>query len=761
MESTNQETIRVEGMTCASCVAHVEGAIRALDGVTDASVNLATERATVTFVPKTITLTKIGDAIREAGYEAVPLADDSSRADTEREARESHLRALGRRLAVAAVFTIPLLVLEMVPMVFSPVGEWLDALAPRQTRWYLFFALATAVQFGPGLRFYRAGWAGLRRASPDMNTLVMLGTSAAYLYSVVATFAPSLLPAGSLHVYFEASAVIITLVLLGKYMEALAKGRTSEAIRKLVDLQPASARVIRDGVEAEVPVTEVRVGDVVRVRPGERIPVDGSVLEGRSYVDESMISGEPLPVEKDLGDEVIGGTVNTTGSFLFETTRVEGDTLLAQIIRTVEEAQATKPEIQALADKVVAVFVPIVLVLALLTFVVWLSVGPQPALTSALVAAVSVLIIACPCAMGLATPTSIMVGTGKAAELGVLFRRGDALQTLSDVDVVGFDKTGTLTEGKPTLTDIVTFGELDETQVLGLVASVEDHSEHPIARAITNSALERGIELQSATGFEAVAGYGVRAEVGGRVVAIGAERFMTKLGIELHGFDVADQMANDGKTPFFVAVEGRVAAVLAVADPIKPSTPAALEELRAMGVRVAMVTGDARATAEAIARQLDIDSVLAEVLPGDKAEAVRGLQANGERVAFVGDGINDAPALAQADVGLAVGNGTDIAIEAADVVLMRDDLGSVSDAIRLSRATIRNIKQNLFWAFAYNVVLIPVAAGVLYPSFGLLLSPMFAAAAMGMSSIFVLSNGLRLRRFEPAQRLRTLEVAKA
>lgn len=740
-------------MTCASCVGHVEAALAELDGVSKASVNLATERATVDFVPQRIDLDELSAAVRRAGYEATALTEDDDHSQIEQAARQKELGRLKGRLGVAALLTVPLFLLEMVPMMVPAVSQWLEGVVGTQTLWYVFFVLATAVQFGPGWRFYRTGWAALRRGSPDMNTLVMLGTSAAYIYSVVATFAPSLLPAESLHVYYEASAVIITLVLAGKYMEALVKGRTGEAIRKLMSLQPPTARVVRapaggEPVEVELPLDEVRLGDVIRVRPGEKVPVDGKVLEGASYVDESMITGEPAPVEKGPGAEVVGGTVNDAGTFLFEVTRVESETVLAQIIRTVEQAQATKPKIQALADKVVAVFVPVVLALAALTFAAWLWLGPQPALTSALVAAVSVLIIACPCAMGLATPTSIMVGTGKAAQMGVLFRKGDALQTLQEAQVVALDKTGTLTEGRPKLTDLVTAEGVEETDILALAAAGEHGSEHPIARAIVEAAKARDLRVPDASDFEAVAGFGVNAIVDGRHVAVGADRYMSRLGHDPQRFArEAARMAEEGKSPFYVAVDGELAAVMAVSDPIKASTPQAIRALQGLGLRVAMITGDNRRTAEAIAGQLGIDEILAEVLPNEKAEAVRRLQGDGHKVAFVGDGINDAPALAQSDVGLAIGTGTDIAIEAADVVLMSGDLGGIPNAIGLSKATLRNIKQNLFWAFAYNVALIPVAAGVLYPFFDVLLSPMFAAAAMGMSSTFVLLNGLRLRGF--------------
>ena len=803
---TSEATLGVRGMTCAACVRRVERALGKVEGVAGADVNLATERATVRYVPDAVELADLEAAVRGAGYDVLEAEGGQDPTDAEREARERERRRLRRRLTVAALFTAPILLLDMVPMMIPPLQAWLTGIVSMEALRYLFFGLATVVQFGPGLPFYRTGLAALRHGSPDMNTLVMLGTSAAYGYSVVATFAPAALPAGTAHVYYEAAATIITLILVGKYLEAIAKGRTSEAIRKLVGLQPKTARVVRDGTDVEVPADRVVPGDVVRVRPGERVPVDGLVLGGASYVDESMITGEPVPVEKAEGAEVVGGTINQTGSFTFRATRVGTQTVLAQIIRLVERAQGSKPPIQALADKVVGVFVPVVLAIAAATFGAWLLFGPQPALTFALVAAVSVLIIACPCAMGLATPTSIMVGTGKAAEWGILFRKGEALQTLQEADVVALDKTGTLTEGRPRLTDFFThpvqlqavspqagsatsampFGSTSslppqagsatwgegtqeeppshkrrvepalgsgpdvrsEEELLALVASVERPSEHPIARALVEAAERRGLSLADVEGFEAVPGYGVTGRVGGRPVHVGAERYMERLSVDVRPFaDEAGRLADEGKTPIYAAVDGRPAALLAVADPIKEATPGAIRALHRLGLRVAMVTGDSRRTAEAVARRLGIDEVLAEVLPDGKAEAVRRLQGEGHRVAFVGDGINDAPALAQADVGLAIGTGTDIAIEAADVVLMGGDLGGIPRAIALSKATLRNIRQNLFWAFAYNAALIPVAAGALYPVLGVLLSPVLAAAAMGTSSVFVLTNALRLRRF--------------
>jgi heavy metal translocating P-type ATPase len=611
-------------------------------------------------------------------------------------------------------------------------------------------ALASVVMFGPGLRFHRKGWVALLRRRPDMNSLVALGTLAAYGYSLVVVIWPSMLPVGAAHVYFEASATIITLVLLGKQLEARSKGRSSAAIEQLLGLVPQIARVVRDGEVVEVPVAELVVGDRVIVRPGEKIPVDGELVEGSSHVDEAMITGEPVPVGKRPGDAVIGGTINGLGSFTFVATRTGDATTLAQIVRMVESAQAAKLPIQRYVDKVTSYFVPIVMALALLTFVVWWLLGPAPVL--ALVNAVAVLIIACPCAMGLATPMSIMVGTGRAAQLGVLFRRGDALQTLARVSLVAFDKTGTLTLGRPELTDVVLLTELDEATVLAHVAALERRSEHPIASAIVAAARSRALPDLLVSKFEAVPGFGVQGIVQGHTVELGAERLMSSLGRELEfARPILARLTSQAKTPVCVAIDGRLVAVLAVADPIRPGARVALDALRQAGVEVAMITGDNPRTAAAVASELGIDPthVVANVLPGGKVAALDELRRGNRQVAFVGDGINDAPALAEADVGLAMGTGTDIAIESADVVSMSAELGGVVSAIELSRATMSNIRQNLFWAFAYNASLIPLAAGVLYPAFGLLLSPVLAAAAMALSSVFVIMNALRLRRFSP------------
>ncbi|WP_305042134.1 heavy metal translocating P-type ATPase [Geoalkalibacter sp.] len=740
----------IQGMNCASCVGRVEKALRAVPGVLDAQVNLATGRATLEVAAGALDNAVLIEAVGKAGYAASETGAAEEGRDREGEEREAERRELRRALLFAAALTLPLFILDMGSHVVPALGRGLEQALGRQNLFYVYFVLASLVQFGPGLRFYRKGWPALLRGGPDMNSLVMLGTSAAWGYSVVATFVPQVLPEGSVHVYFEASAVIVTLILLGRYFEARAKGRTSEAIKRLLGLQPRTARVLRDGEEREIPIDEVRRGDLLRVRPGEKIPVDGEVVDGHSYVDESMITGEPLPVRKETGAEVVGGTLNQTGSFTFRAVKIGADTLLARIVRMVEQAQGSKLPIQALVDRVTNYFVPAVMAAALLTFLVWLFAGPAPALTFALVNAVAVLIIACPCAMGLATPTSIMVGTGRAAEMGVLFRKGEALQRLRDAQVIALDKTGTLTQGRPELTDFQVARDFDEGEVLRWVATVERASEHPIAEAVVAAARARGLELGEARDFTAEPGFGVAGKVDGRLIQVGADRYMGRLGLAVEEFAERSLLLGDeGKTPLYAAVDGQLAAILAVADPLKDSTPAAVAALHAAGLRVAMITGDNRRTAAAIAKRLGIDEVVAEVLPDGKVEAVRGLQKEGRKVAFVGDGINDAPALAQADVGIAIGTGTDIAIEAADVVLMSGDLRNVPNALALSRATIRNIRQNLFWAFAYNTALIPVAAGVLYPAFGLLLSPVFAALAMAASSVCVVSNALRLRGFKP------------
>ncbi|KGF70821.1 ATPase [Hoeflea sp. BAL378] len=745
--ATSTIELAIDGMTCASCVGRVERALRAVPGVTGATVNLASERATIKGSADAAALIA---AVAEAGYDARPV-DRGAAANAEAEAqKDGERRILSRDLALSAALTAPVFVLEMGSHVIPGMHHLIASTIGMGTIWLIQFVLTTLVLGFPGLRFYRKGIPALLRAAPDMNSLVAVGTLAAYVYSLVATFAPGLLPAGTVNVYYEAAAVIVTLILLGRMLEARAKGRTSEAIKRLVGLQAKTARVRRDGAVVEIEVVDVAPGDIIEMRPGERVPVDGEVIEGESWIDESMITGEPIPVAKASGASVTGGTVNQTGAFAFRATAVGGDTMLAQIIRMVEAAQGSKLPIQGLVDKITMWFVPAVMALAALTFGVWFVFGPDPALTFGLVNAVAVLIIACPCAMGLATPTSIMVGTGRGAELGVLFRKGDALQGLQDAKVVALDKTGTLTEGKPTLTDLVLADGFDRAGVLSRVAAVEAKSEHPIARAIVEAAEAEGLSLPTLTGFDSVTGFGVTAEVDDIRIEIGADRFMARLGHDVSRFaQTAARLADEGKSPLYAAIGGHLAAIIAVADPIKETTPDAIRALHALGLKVAMITGDNRRTAEAIGRSLGIDEIVAEVLPDGKVAAIKRLKALGA-VAFVGDGINDAPALAEADVGLAIGTGTDVAIEAADVVLMSGSLKGVPTAIALSRATMRNIRQNLFWAFAYNAALIPVAAGVLWPVAGILLSPVFAAGAMALSSVFVLGNALRLRGFKPS-----------
>ncbi len=736
--------LSIDGMTCASCVARVEKALKKVPGVQQANVNLATEQAWVE-ADTTVSADKLIQAIRKAGYDAqLQTTTTTEQADQ----KASEQQQLKRDLLISLVLAIPVFVLEMGSHLIPAFHIWVMHQIGQMPSWLLQFVLTTLVLLFPGRRFYQKGIPALLRFAPDMNSLVAVGTLAAYSFSVVATFMPQLLPEGTVNVYFEAAAVIVSLILLGRYFEAKAKGRTSQAIQHLIGMQPKTARIVRNGQSVEVPLAEVSSGMQVDIRPGERIPVDGEVLDGRSYVDESMISGEPLPVEKMAGSAVVGGTINQNGSLSIRATAVGADSVLAQIIRMVEQAQGSKLPIQALVDKVTMWFVPAVMLMAVLTFLVWLIFGPEPALTFGLVNAVAVLIIACPCAMGLATPTSIMVGTGRGAEMGILFRKGEALQLLQEAQVVAVDKTGTLTEGKPQLTDFHVQAGFEQTQLLSWVAAVEAKSEHPIAFAIVEAAQQQGLSLPAVSDFDSIVGSGVKGQVNGQWLHIGADRYMHQLGLSTTAFDqVAVRLGQEGKTPLYVAVEDQLAAIIAVADPIKDSTFAAIEALHQLGVKVAMITGDNRHTAEAIARQLKIDTVVAEVLPEGKVDSVRELQQQYGRLAFVGDGINDAPALAQADVGLAIGTGTDVAIEAADVVLMSGSLKGIPNAIALSQATIRNIRQNLFWAFVYNVALIPIAAGVLYPLWGILLSPMFAAGAMALSSVFVLGNALRLKRF--------------
>ncbi|MFT6656962.1 MAG: Cu+-exporting ATPase [Maritalea sp.] len=737
----------IEGMTCASCVKRVEDALSKLSGVVSANVNLATESANIIAFHGVEIASLIG-AVKKVGYTAKRRASDTSSDDERRASKEAHYVSLKRNFITAAILTAPVFFLEMASHFIPGVRESLLNLVGKQNLYLFYFVLATIVQFGPGMVFYKKGIPALLRLAPEMNSLVVLGSTAAWAYSVVSTFAAQILPAGTANVYFEASTVIVTLILLGRVLEARAKGRTSEAITKLMNLQAKSARVLRNEIFVDIPLDEVLSGDIVQVRPGDKVPVDGEVTKGSSFVDESMISGEPIPVEKTAGSDVIGGTINKTGSFEFQATKIGADSALAQIIKMVENAQGSKLPIQALVDKVTAIFVPIVMLIALITVVVWMVFGPDPALSFALVNGVAVLIIACPCAMGLATPTSIMVGTGRAAEMGVLFRNGEALQDLKNTEIVAVDKTGTLTLGRPVLTDFKLFNGFEENNTLSLIAAAESNSEHPIAEAIVQAAKERNILVPTTDTFNSQTGYGIEAEADGHTVQVGADRYMISLGHDLSAYkEITMALGNEAKTPLYAAIDGKLAAIIAVADPIKETTAAGIAALHKLGLKVAMITGDNQQTANAIAKKLNIDTVIAEVLPAGKVDAIKQLQAGNTHVSFVGDGINDAPALAQSNVGLAIGTGTDIAIESADVVLMSGDMRGVANAIALSKATITNIHQNLFWAFAYNVSLIPVATGILYPITGTLLSPMLAAGAMAVSSVFVLTNALRLKRF--------------
>ncbi|MBN8290698.1 copper-translocating P-type ATPase [Rhodobacter sp. NTK016B] len=738
--------LAITGMTCASCVGRVERVLQALPGVTQASVNLADETAMVRHYALAGLPERMVEAVRAAGYEA-RIATETSREDLAAH-KEEAIHQLARAVLLAALLTLPVFVAEMGGHLYPPFHHWLHGLVGQQALWLGQFVLTTLVLFGPGWRFFRAGVPALLHGAPDMNSLVVMGASAAWGYSTIATFAPSLLPEASRAVYFEAAAVIVTLILLGRYLEARAKGRTGAAIAKLVGLQPRTARVERDGVTVDRPIAEIRPGDLLHLRPGERVAVDGTVISGHSWLDESMLTGEPVPVEKSDGAPLTAGTVNGQAALTYRAERVGGDTMLARIIRMVEEAQGAKLPIQAAVDRVTRVFVPVVMGIAALTFAAWMIWGPG--LGEAVVAAVAVLIIACPCAMGLATPTSIMVGTGRGAELGVLFRRGDALQALHDVDVVAFDKTGTLTEGRPDLVAIHTAPGVDEADALALAAAAESGSEHPIAGAILRAAEARGLSVTPANGVAAIPGFGLQAQAGDRAVLLGAARLMAREGIATGDLAaLAETQAGQGQTPLFLAADGRLLALFLVADRVKPTTRPAIDALHAMGIGTAMITGDAGPTAKAIAGALGIDRVEAEILPDGKVAALDALRQGGAKVAFVGDGINDAPALAAADVGLAIGTGTDVAVEAAEVVLMSGDLRGVVNALHLSRAVMRNIRQNLFWAFAYNSALIPVAAGALYPAFGLTLSPMLGAGAMALSSLFVLTNALRLKALRP------------
>ena len=734
-------TFGVGDMSCASCVAHVEKALKAVPGVLDARANLASARATVDFFVGAVEYPALAAAVRAEGYEPQVLGPQGPDPLTLRAAETA---ALKRKFILAAVLAAPVVILEMGVHASPALHHWLSMTVGQQAINVLSALLTTLVLFGPGRRFFTLGFASLARRAPDMNALVALGAGAAYLYSLVAVFAPFLLPEGTRHSYFESADVIVAFILLGRFLEARAKSRAADAIGKLSKLRPETAHISRDGVVADLPLDEVRAGDILEVRPGESVPTDGELTDGASHVDESLMTGEPVPVAKKAGDAVVGGTLNLAGAFSMRATKVGADTALAGIMRMVEQAQGAKLPIQELADRVTARFVPAVLGLAALTFALWMIFGPAPALSLALVNAVNVLIIACPCAMGLATPAALMVATGRAAELGILFRQGDALQKLSEVKTIAFDKTGTLTRGKPALLATVAAPGFDEAALLRLAAAVEAKSEHPLGRALVAAAVA---DLPPVENFVVKPGYGVSGLVEDRQVAVGSSDFLEGRGVATNVLEApAAERAGQGQNLFFVALDGVAAGLFAFADPPRAEAREALDRLHALGLQTAMITGDREAAARWLAGRIGLDDVAAGVKPDGKVAALKRLAARGA-VAFVGDGVNDAPALAAADVGIAIGTGTDIARDSAQVVLMADDLRKVAQAVALSRATLRNIKQNLFWAFGYNVLLVPVAMGALYPINGALLNPGLGAAAMSLSSLFVLANALRLRRF--------------
>jgi Cu+-exporting ATPase len=737
MSSKTHTRLSIGGMSCAGCVATVEGALRNTPGVTEASVNFAEHTATVSGDAAVEDLIK---AVKDAGYEAAELKGAADEAEKEA-AEMAHYRRLLVKSAVAAVIGLPLFL--------SGVFGAMPPLVEAQVFWLLVGAATLFVLYFSGGQFFTGAWKSFRAHNANMDTLIALGTGSAWAYSMIITVFPGTVPVAAQHVYFEAAAIIIALINFGSALEMRARGKTSEAIQRLIGLQPKTARVIRDGKEIDVPIEEVGLDETLRVRPGEKIAVDGVIIDGQYSVDESMLTGEPMPVKKAEGDEVAAGTINSRGTFLFRATRIGADTALARIIDMVRTAQNSKPAIGRLVDKVSSVFVPVVLLVAVATFIAWFNLGPEPRVSYTLVTTVTVLIIACPCALGLATPISIMVGVGKAAEYGVLIRNGDALQTAGKLNTVVLDKTGTVTEGHPAVTTIHSAGELSENELLAVAAAMETGSEHPLAQAVVDAAREKELELAEVQDFTAIAGHGISANVAGREVFFGNPKLMARQGIDITALqEPAQQMAQRAETPMFLAVDGRAAGIVAVSDPIKQDSRAAIERLHKLGIRVIMLTGDNRTTAEAVAARVGIDEVLAEVLPEDKQAKVAELQVDGTIIGMVGDGINDAPALARADVGFAIGTGTDVAIESADVTLMRGSLHGVADAIGVSRATVRNIKQNLFGAFIYNTLGIPVAAGVLYPFTGLLLNPIIAGAAMAMSSVTVVSNANRLRMFK-------------
>ena len=749
--ATKKSIYPVGGMTCATCVAHVEEALKSVPGVVSVAVNLGSEKATVEYLEGT-TYAEMKKAVADSGYE---LGNEVEALEDVSETSQREVRKVRNRFVFAAILTIPIVV-----MMLTPDFKGME---------YLLWALATPVQFWAGWRFYKGAWGALKHRTTDMNTLIAVGTSSAYIYSVIAVLLPGVFTSNGLtaNVYFDTSSAIITLILLGRFLEATAKGQTSEAIKKLIGLQPKTAIVVREGQEKQIPIEEVLVGDLVLVKPGERVPVDGIVREGYSSLDESMITGESIPVEKQIGDEVIGATINKTGSFRFDATKIGKDTTLARIVRLVEEAQGSKAPVQRLADLIASYFVPTVIGIAIVTFLVWFFAGPSPTLTYAFLNFVAVLVIACPCALGLATPTAIIVGTGKGAEHGILIRSASTLEQAHKIDVVLLDKTGTITQGKPAVTDIIAAVGYSKDEILLLAASAEKNSEHSLAEAIVKEATEKAMDLSVASKFNAIPGFGIEAVVDGKKLLLGNLKLIQERKLIVQGLEIqANELWFQGKTVMFVGIDGQLAGVIALADTIKPDAVNVVRQLHAMGIEVAMVTGDNQRTAEAIAKQAGIDRVFADVLPEHKADEVKKLQGEDKVVAMVGDGINDAPALAQADIGIAIGTGTDVAMETGDITLIRGELNGIVTAISLSKRTMRTIRQNLFWAFAYNIILIPIAAGVLYFVFrnggvpsGLrfilgergFLNPIMAAAAMALSSITVVTNSLRLRTFKPAK----------
>ena len=749
-KETKEVSMPVSGMTCAACAKAIEKAVGKLQGVESVAVNFATEKVSVKYNPKDVRLSEIKQTITKAGYTPLEI-ENKNRVDEDKERKEKEIKTLWIKFVISAIFTIPLVYIAMGPMVpwlGWKLPAWLEPMQFPLLYGLVELALTIPVIIA-GYRFYTVGFKAIIRRNPNMDSLIAMGTAAAVVYSIYSIYRISIYDFMYVDdLYFETAGVIITLILLGKYLEAVSKGRTSEAIKKLMGLAPKTAIVIQDDKEIEIPIEEVEVGDIILVKPGEKIPVDGEVIEGYTTIDESMLTGESIPVDKKVGDKVIGASINKHGSIKFRATKVGSDTALAQIIKLVEDAQGSKAPIAQMADIVSGYFVPIVFVIATLSAAIWYFTGQDAVF--ALTIFIAVLVIACPCALGLATPTAIMVGTGKGAEYGVLIKGGEALETTHKVQTIVFDKTGTITEGRPEVTDIVHTDVIDRNRLLQIAASAEKGSEHPLGEAIVRGAEKENLEMLKLDRFLAIPGHGIEVEIEGQIVLLGNRKLMVERNIELVQLEEeSDRLASEGKTPMYMAIGSRLAGIIAVADIVKESSAKAIRKLHEMGIEVAMITGDNKKTAQAIAKQVGIDRVLAEVLPEDKANEVKKLQEEGKKVAMVGDGINDAPALAQADIGIAIGSGTDVAMESADIVLMRSDLMDVPTAIQLSKSTLRNIKQNLFWAFAYNVAGIPLAAGLLYAFGGPKLNPVFAAAAMSLSSVSVLTNALRLKNFKP------------